>query len=150
MKLALDLGTHTGFSRSVNGIFTASGVLNLTSETKGQLFLKLAQYLEASAPEEVAVENVQFRHSSRLASHVYFGLLATVEMYCEREQVPLVKVNVAAVKKAATGKGAGPKEWVKEAIEKKGFSLASRGVRSFDEADAISVGLAAGFYKAAK
>jgi Holliday junction resolvasome RuvABC endonuclease subunit len=65
----------------------------------------------------VVVEEVQ-RHAGTIAAHVYGGLLATVQSWCERNGVDYTSIPVASIKTRATGKGNASKAMMIEAANR--------------------------------
>lgn len=82
----------------------------------------------------IAYEHV-FVHLGSISSHVYGGYLATLESWCDVNEIPLLAVTVQGVKKAACGKGAASKEvMVRKANARWGLRLCEK--KAQDEADA--------------
>ena len=88
----------------------------------------------------LAYEHVR-RHRGVQAAHVYGGCLAMVQECASIAGVALVPVEVAAVKRAATGKGNAKKAAMVEAALVRWPALAAS--TKDDEADALWVGVAA-------
>ena len=141
MILALDLGTTTGYAFALAGGAKASGRVPLRGqryENAEMRYLNLAKFLDrmhALEPvREIWFEIVR-RHSATKAAHAYGGYLATLQSWCETNNVALAGVEVGAIKKFATGKGNASKRLVMEAVEDR------FGVPPIDdnEADAIAI-----------
>lgn len=112
MRLGIDPGTHCGWAVfGPTDIHHASGVWNLSPrrhEGGGMRFLRLRTYLEevirATGVTTVYYEEVH-RHKGTDAAHIYGGIIAHIQQFCEQEGIAYAGVPVAAIKKAATGKG---------------------------------------------
>ncbi len=136
--LALDLGTSCGYAYSYAGTAVLperSGVFDLAPkrfEGGGMRFLRFTRHLEELRPTVVFFEEVR-RHLGTDAAHIYGGLLAHLQAYCEHHHVPYSGIPVATIKKRATGKGNARKEAMLEAA----LSAFGPGISSFDQADAL-------------
>lgn len=112
--LAIDPGTRCGYAWTDSGNVVAhqSGTWDLSSrrfEGGGMRFLRLRSHLEEIAPGLVVFEEVR-RHLGTDAAHVYGGLVATIQTWCEDRVVPYSAIPVGTVKKRATGKGNAKKD----------------------------------------
>jgi hypothetical protein len=145
--LALDLGTHCGWSMSRAGAITY-GTKNLSAKRTdgpGQRWLKFRallanQYNAAGELHAIYYEDVQ-AHGPRekpntLAAHVYGGFLAHLEAWCDVQRVRLVPVGVGQVKKHWTGRGNANKEAMVAEAKRRGFRLSED---EDDTADALAI-----------
>lgn len=82
---------------------------------------------------EVYFEEVR-RHLGTDAAHIYGGLLATLQAWCEENSIPYRGVPVGTIKKHATGKGNAGKTEMIEAAKSRGFSP-----KDDNEADALAL-----------
>lgn len=136
--LCLDLGTKTGWALIRDGVVAASGTEKLTlkkSERAGHRYIKFYDWLQRICLQE-AVEHVSFEevhaHKGVDAAHVYGGLCAHMQAFCDRYQIDYNGVGVGTIKKHATGKGNAKKEGMIEAAKDYGHSPSDD-----NEADAI-------------
>lgn len=93
----------------------------------------------------VAYEEVRFARFAGAAERVYSGMIAVMQKECERRALPYLGVNVATVKKHATGKGNATKEEMREAAQKKFFPILDPTFIDDNEADALFIGHAVYF-----
>lgn len=125
MILAIDPGTHCGYAfTEAKDNHVNSGVLDLSPmrhEGGGMRFLRFRRWLQEIGPSEVYYEEVA-AHKGTAAAHVYGGLVATLQSYCEERSIPYRGVPVGTVKKHATGKGNANKDaMIAAAKEKLGY-----------------------------
>lgn len=136
--LALDLGTKTGFaSYSRHGGYT-SGVKDFSTkrnEGGGMRYLRFRKWLDSTKDgvTEIYFEEVR-RHAGTQAAHVYGGLMGTLTMWCEENNVPYSSIPVGTIKKAWTGKGNSGKQEMIDAAIKRGFI-----VDDDNQADALAL-----------
>jgi crossover junction endodeoxyribonuclease RuvC len=137
--LALDLGTHCGYAAGRPGAIV-SGVLDLKPDRYsggGMRFLRFRRHLDeihAATPlTEVAYEEVR-RHQGVDAAHIYGGLMATLQAWCEERGIPYEGVPVGTIKKFATGKGNADKAKMIATVESWGFRPVDD-----NEADALAL-----------
>jgi Holliday junction resolvasome RuvABC endonuclease subunit len=139
-KLALDLGTTTGFAWTAANGCVVSGTWDLRPkkfEGGGWRFIKFQQYLDALhalQPIEMVWFEAVRRHIGTDAGHVYGGLMGKLQEWCDRQGVPYQGVPVQTIKKEWTGKGNAKKDaMIAECL--------SRGFEPHDdnEADAIAL-----------
>lgn len=114
MKLALDLGSRTGWAYERAGRRTSGFVdfKNSRFEGGGMRYLRFRQWLDKFPPgdvEAVYFEEVR-RHRGVDAAHVYGGLLAQLTAWCEERQIPYQGIPVGTIKRHATGKGNAKKD----------------------------------------
>jgi crossover junction endodeoxyribonuclease RuvC len=109
--LAIDPGTHCGWALQLGAGATFSGSWDLKPsrfEGGGMRWLRLRRCLD-DATRNVQVDVVAFeevrRHMGVDAAHVYGGIVAVVQAWCEEHSVPYMAIPVGTVKKRATGKG---------------------------------------------
>lgn len=140
MKLALDLGTTTGFAWSATAGAVVSGTWDFRPkkyEGAGMRYLKFTQALDnlhGRLPVTVIWFEAVRRHLGVDAAHVYGGLMGHLESWCERNKVPYEGIPVGTIKKGWTGNGAAKKEaMIAEAVR--------RGLEPDDdnEADALAL-----------
>jgi len=108
--IGIDPGTHCGYALSP----FESGVWNLSvgrHEGGGMRFVKLRNYLVkvCEGVDLVVYEEVR-RHLGTDAAHIYGGIIAIIQEYCELKGIPYQGVPVGTIKKFATGKGNSNKE----------------------------------------
>lgn len=114
--VAIDPGTHCGFAvRDRNGRMDA-GTWDLAprrDEGPGmrvfRFATRLTDLLDLAKPDLVVVEKVR-RHAGTQAAHVYGALVGRLQEICETRGVLHTSVEVAHVKKLATGKGNAKKD----------------------------------------
>ncbi len=139
MRLALDLGTTTGWAAD-DGVLT-SGTVNLKPrrfEGGGMRFLRFKGFLteikgSAGPVEEVCFEEVR-RHAGTDAAHIYGGLLGILTAWCEHHQIPYRGIPVGEIKRSFTGKGNANKEAMIAAARARGHEP-----QDDNEADAIAI-----------
>lgn len=107
--VAIDLGTNCGVAWSDDGLIHATycDVWNFAvgkTERPGARFLKFVDRLNELQPQKIFYEQVR-RHEGTQAAHVYGGLLATMQAWSDLNGVYYHGLEVAAIKKFATGKG---------------------------------------------
>lgn len=138
--LTLDLGTKTGFCVGSRAGALASGVSGFKPgryDGGGMRFVRFRKWLDelqvAYPIAQVAFEEVR-RHAGTDAAHVYGGLMATLQAWCEDRGIPYEGIPVGTIKRAWTGKGNAPKEAMIAEAVKRGFAPADD-----NEADAIAI-----------
>lgn len=140
---SLDLGRTCGWAvLTDDGDRVASGVWRLPprrgaadGQTYRAMCRRVRDLLDVYEPRVVAYERVR-RHGGTYAAHVYGGLRAAMLATCQ-DRVPVVGLEVAAVKEAATGKGRVSKEeMIRAAVQRWGP------VADDNEADALWGGVA--------
>lgn len=139
MKLALDLGTRTGFAYGNAGA-VVSGVWDFRTsrhEGAGMRYLRFAKALgdlhRSHGIDEAAFEEVR-RHRGTTAAHVYGGFMGTLLAFCDDNGVPYRSVPVGEIKKHWTGKGNADKEAMVREAERRGHTPADD-----NEADALAL-----------
>lgn len=137
--LALDLGTSTGFAIGSKE-HMVSGTWNLKPgryDGGGMRFVKMRANLEdirrAYGVTQVYFEEVR-RHQGVDASHVYGGLMATLQAWCEEREIPYAGVPVGTIKRNWTGSGNASKDAMIAEAVRRGFEPADD-----NEADAIAL-----------
>lgn len=143
MRLALDLGTNTGFAATSEngGVFIVGSWCFKPSrhESEGVRYLRfqqeLARFHQASPVTRVFYEAVE-RHAGTVAAHVYGGLRGVLVAFCEAQtpKVPYEGVPVGTIKKFWTGKGNATKDMMVATAVANGFE-----VDNDNEADAIAI-----------
>lgn len=132
--LAIDPGTKCGYAKGQfeSGVWDLSGRRH---EGGGMRFLRLRSYLnEACQGVDLVVYEEVARHAGTIAAHVYGGIVAILQEYCEAHSIPYEGVPVGTIKKYATGKGNSNKE-VMVAEAKKRWPEAS--IIDDNQADAL-------------
>ena len=124
--LALDMATHCGWAIRDPGGSMVSGVWDLSPPESSMRkdawrFMEFRRELNDTLEgnrgciDVIAYEDTRFFRGGA-ATRIYFGLLATLNVWAvESGGLPLVAVNVATVKKFATGKGNATKDQMIEA-----------------------------------
>jgi len=112
--IGIDPGTLCGWAvLDAQGTRLASGFWDLRPrryEGAGMRFVRLRRHLGellAGYPEaavELVYEEVR-HHAGTDAAHIYGGIVAVLQEWCEGAKVPYDAVPVGTVKKHATGKG---------------------------------------------
>jgi Holliday junction resolvasome RuvABC endonuclease subunit len=141
-QLALDLGTTTGFCLGSQPGCLISGTWNLKPgryDGGGMRFVKfrarLQEIHDSSPVGAVYFEEVR-RHAGTDAAHVYGGLMAVLQEWCEGHKIPYAGVPVGSIKKHATGKGNAGKPEMIAAMRELGFEPTDD-----NQADAIALWL---------
>lgn len=138
-KMAIDLGTTTGFAWRPQGILVY-GHWSLKPgkfDGAGMRLVKLMTALD-SAKNQFPITHIGFeavrRHLGTDAAHVYGGLMGVLQLWCERNAVPYEGVPVAEIKKSWTGKGNSDKAAMMAEAARRGFVTADD-----NEADALAL-----------
>lgn len=137
---AFDLGTKTGWAVNIGGRLV-SGQEDFTPNrfaSAGMRYIRFRHWLEdflmhLDRPLIVAYEEVR-RHMGADAAHVYGGLLAMLQGYCDESKIPYVGIPVGAIKKHATGKGNANKD---EMVQAAKAAFPEQDITSDDQADAL-------------
>ncbi len=137
-RLALDLGTNTGWAICRDGV-TVSGTASFKVgryEGGGMRYLRFQRWLDEVTRD--GVDSIWFeevrRHAGTDAAHVYGGLLATLTAWCEAHSVPYSGIPVGTIKKHATSKGNANKDAMIAAAVARGFAPCDD-----NEADALAL-----------
>jgi len=111
MKIALDLGSQTGYAVVLQSGAKMSGTLDYRPkkhENWSARFDKLRRFLDnLEAIEDVEgvwYEEVR-RHNGTDAAHIYGAFLGALTGWCDKRDASCVGVAVGTIKKFATGKG---------------------------------------------
>ena len=138
---AFDLGTMCGWAVGhVHYGNVMSGWYNLKPgryDGGGTRFVKFRQRLDelhAGYPFEIVVFEEVRRHVGTSAAHVYGGLMAVLQAWCEEKDIPYTGIPVGTIKKFATGRGNADKRLVIESTRLWGFRP-----ENDDEADALAL-----------
>lgn len=139
--LAIDLGTTTGWAlktRDGNIRSGSTACAPQSGEGRGQRWLRframLSQFNDTAGDiQAVYFEDVK-NHKGVMAAHVYGGLLAHLETWCELRRVVLKPVGVGMVKKNWTGAGNAKKPDMIAVAKAKGFNPIDD-----NEADALAI-----------
>jgi len=114
--LAIDPGTKCGYSwldvptpmpPTLKPLRAQSGVWDLSVkryEGGGMRFLRMKKYIIETEPGFVLYEEVR-SHKGTSAAHVYGGIIAIIQTYCQEAGIQYIGVPVGTIKKRATGKG---------------------------------------------
>ena len=136
--LALDLGTRTGWA--LDGRPIAHGYSDFRPgrfDGGGMRYLRFVRWLNdlhaQRAVTEVVFEEVR-RHIGTDAAHVYGGLMAHLQAWCETLDIPYRGIPVGTIKRHATGKGNADKAAMIAAMRAKGHPVSDD-----NEADAIAL-----------
>lgn len=123
--LAIDPGTNTGWALHDGRDVVVSGVWRLKEsrfEGGGMRFVRLRAHLNeihrTYPVSRVAFEEVR-NHKGVDASHIYGGVTATLQTFCEDNGIPYEAIPVGTVKRHATGKGNANKEKMMDAATRK-------------------------------
>lgn len=150
MTLALDLGTTTGWAVCASGrpptaapcsdghLYSGRWLLKPTRfESHAFRFIKLRDHLSALRLvfpfQRVYYEEVR-RHLGTDAAHAYGGYLATLQSWCEVNDVEYSGVGVGVIKKYWTGRGNADKAAMMLECARRGIE-----VRDDNEADAVAL-----------
>lgn len=141
MRLALDLGTATGFAVTPNNggvtIIGTWGFKPSRHESEGVRYLRFQQELAklhtATPLTRVFYEAVE-RHVGTIAAHVYGGLRGVLVAFCVDKGIPYEGVPVGTIKKFWAGKGNAKKDAMIAEAVKRGHE-----VDNDNEADAIAL-----------
>lgn len=137
--LALDLGTTTGWAYRMGGTIM-SGTWGLKPgryDGGGMRFVKFKSRLSelhAANPIGMVVFEEVRRHAGTDAAHVYGGLMATLQAWCEEHTIPYEGVPVGTIKKSWTGIGNAGKELMIAKAVALGFAPSDD-----NEADALAL-----------
>jgi len=141
IAIGIDPGTLCGWAvLAADGARLASGHWDLRPrrhEGAGMRFVRLrrmlSMLLEPWADADVALCYEEVRHHAGTdAAHVYGGIVAVIQSWCEDAQVPYAAAPVSTVKRHATGRGNADKAaMVAAAVARWG------GEPTEDEADAL-------------
>lgn len=138
-RLAIDLGTTTGYAFTVASGCVVSGTWDLRPkkyEGGGFRYVKFKSYLaslHAAHPFEMVWFEAVRRHQGTDAAHIYGGLMAHLQEFCEARGIPYEGVPVQTIKKLWTGKGNANKDAMIDECLRRGFEPADD-----NEADAIA------------
>jgi crossover junction endodeoxyribonuclease RuvC len=127
--LAVDPGTSCGYAwldisspvpPGIRPLRTQAGVWDLSvkrHEGGGMRFVRFKKYLKEMNPDFVLYEEVR-AHRGTSAAHVYGGLIAILQEYCEEHSIQHVGIPVGTIKKRATTKGNSNKQKMVAAANK--------------------------------
>lgn len=110
--LAIDIGTRCGWAHW-NGTLLNFGTFNLKPdrhEDAGMRWIHFRTYLEEFKGLDLVVYEAVSHHKGTQAAHVYGGLVAILQAWCEDNGYHFTSVPVGTLKKHATGKGNASKE----------------------------------------
>lgn len=141
--IALDLGTHTGWARSVGDRIVASGVRDFSlkaGEHKGKRGIRFYNFLMTlGQPDIIFYEKVQFTTNKYNSDggELYKGLLMLVNMFAAGFDIPAIGVYPSSLKKQFTGNGKADKIDMCITARRYGWPGGSDGTDLYnDEADA--------------
>ena len=138
--LAIDLGTLTGYAWTAANGCVVSGTWDLKPkkyEGGGFRYVKFKSYLaalHAAHPIEMVWFEAVRRHLGVDAAHIYGGLMAHLQEFCDARGIPYEGIPVQTIKKAWTGKGNAKKEAMIAECLRRGFEPGDD-----NEADAIAI-----------
>jgi len=138
--LALDLGTTTGFCVGERTGALASGTQSFKPgryDGGGMRFVRFRRWLDelhVAYPIKMVVFEEVRRHAGTDAAHVYGGLMATLQAWCEDKVIAYGGVPVGTIKKAWTGLGNASKGEMMAAAIVRGFAPLDD-----NEADALAL-----------
>lgn len=135
--LALDIGTTTGWAFNIGEqVFYGKWDLKPSRhEGAGMRWIKLRNSLDKIIGSNLVVYEEVAAHKGTAAAHIYGGLIAIVQSWCDEKKVNYTSVPVGTIKKHATGKGnAGKKQMIEAANAKFKLKLSER---DHDIADAM-------------
>lgn len=124
MLLALDLGTKTGYTygHSENLIYGTWDFKPTRFESAGMRYVKMRKQLN-QLPGDISFvlyEEVR-RHLGTDAAHVYGGLVATLQQWCEENGLNYNSIPVGTIKRFWTGKGNANKADMLAECERRGW-----------------------------
>lgn len=130
--ISLDLGSKTGWAICYSKGFVLHGTDYFTknhkikdiSEDKGFRFWKFSNFLSqlfSAGAQRVYYEKV-VGHRSSDSAHMYGAFEGILLLTCFYNQIPVVPVYVATIKKYITGRGDATKEDVIAAIKARGYT----------------------------
>lgn len=123
--ISLDLGTQCGWAISRGSKHVSSGSLSLKPnkfDSHGMRYSYLKSLLVNKNDEfniTHCVYEIVRSHTGTDAAHMYGGYLATVQTWCEENNVVYHGVPVGTIKKHITGKGKASKEEVIKCVKEK-------------------------------
>lgn len=128
--LAIDPGTNCGYAISSDAVEALTyGVWDLKPkrfEGGGMRFVRLRKHLE-EIHAAVRVSIVYYEevrgHKGTDAAHIYGGVVATIQSFCEDHNIPYTAKPVGEIKKFATGKGNANKAAMIAAAQRLGFDV---------------------------
>jgi Holliday junction resolvasome RuvABC endonuclease subunit len=115
--LAIDPGTNCGYAwidvpsplpPGMKSVPRQSGLWSLKVDrfmSQGMRFIRLKKHLLEIEPDLVIFEQVNFPHKSTAAAAMYWGVIATIQAFCDEHGIEYAGVDTGVVKKRATGKG---------------------------------------------
>ena len=115
--LAIDPGTNCGYSwiDVVQPVTPASKALRMQSGLwsldkkrfgdQSMRYVELRRCLIEIDPDFVIFEEIRFRHKCTDAARMYYGIVATIVLWCNDRGVTHTGIVTGDVKKRATGKG---------------------------------------------
>ena len=145
--LAIDLGTHTGFAISANGMINSGsvdfsrykGCKSKPADHIGGTFLSFDQWIKNMLPvfkiDCIAYESVM-RWSSSDAAKTYGGLRGIMLARAAKANIPCLGYSVTHIKKFWTGKGTADKDAMVAETKKRFPDLPLSGD---NEADALAL-----------
>lgn len=139
--LALDLGTSCGFALLHPTGLTVSGTWNLSFdkrvESHGMRYIRFREALDTMKKNNgvtvIYFEEVR-RHIGTTAAHVYGGLMAVMQAWCEDNGVEYQSVPVKEIKQFWTGRGNAKKDEMIAEARRRGYDPTDD-----NEADAIAI-----------
>jgi len=127
--LAIDLGTTTGWALAGRDGIVKGGSERFapkSNESQAQRWMKFRRWLSDLGQSAGEINVVYYErvlhHSAVQAAHVYGGLEALLQIWCEVNRVRMVTVSPGTIKKHWTGKGNADKAAMIAAARAKGLS----------------------------
>jgi crossover junction endodeoxyribonuclease RuvC len=139
--LALDLATKCGFAILRADGRIESGATSFKPKAKegeGMRWVRFRAWLVDLKQQHdftrVTYELVIAHGPGAQAGHIYGGLVAVLQSFCEHHRIPYASHHVGTIKKAWTGKGNASKQQMIDRARELGFKP-----RDDNEADAIAL-----------
>jgi crossover junction endodeoxyribonuclease RuvC len=143
MFIGMDLGGTTGWCIIDKNVILKSGHQKLDCKKvpaeKYPNFLRLLDKIKALAPSKIDAlfyEFVYMPHKSTAAAYAYGGYLACLEVWCDKQQIPMHGIGCTSARKHILGRGNLKKEEAFDLVK-----LMHPEVKDHNEADAIVVGM---------
>lgn len=139
-KLALDLGTTTGFAWSGARHAIVSGTWDFRPKKFESPGVRYARFKDAltklhiSVPIEIVYFEAVRRHLGTDAAHIYGGLMSHLQVWSDENNIPYEGIPVGTIKKFWTGKGNAPKEAMIAEALRRGHEVVDD-----NEADALAL-----------
>lgn len=119
--LAIDPGTVCGWALWRDGIISY-GTWNLKPsryDGGGMRYVRLLNRLDEIGEVDLVVFEEVACHLGTVASHIYGGIVAHIQAWCEKRNIAYTGVPVGTIKKHATGNGRSSKKQMEKAFRQK-------------------------------